>query len=703
MVQIVPILIAIVSLISGAQAAPYVKHNANDLAYLACTTYLEAVATFCGAPGYKCFCKNQPALASISSCYINYFDDSQTKIGYFLDLCQSEGNVTLTSDAFYAAYNNATDNNLFVDPDLPTFNATEVSYSPINVNLTMIDHYWNSISVRWYNYNRSMYYGAALLSYWAFVMVVSGLINWTLYFFPGIGHNLFMGRWRRYITLPAASKHHQFLNFPVLKFFKMVIPTRVESIILVGWFAMWIGFEGSNYRYVANDTIWHTTGGQMGRYVADRAGITGLFLIPLTILFSGRNNFMQFFTRWSYARMLTFHRWTSRILFMTVFMHGVTMSINGIGIGKYQMRNHQAYVRWGITAVVCAGTLMIQSLLHFRKHHYELFYLCHILLSVFFMVGAWRHNTYENYGEWMYAATALWCFDRFVRILRLIAFGAPLANVELRADETLKVTVRKPSYWKESPGQHAFVHFLLPTSFWQSHPFTLVDTSEQEHTISFYCKIKGGITSKLYQYINTKPEKTAQIRVSVEGPYGFQQPLKRFENVLFLAGGNGVPGLYYEARNLVAQDIPKQTLKFYWVIRHWKSLDWFKDELAKFENTKVQPIVYITQPENFEGVHFTTSDSSDADSNDKSSNEKSSSNLSEISDKIREMMPHVEFREGRPNIAELVKEALVTSQGSLAVVACAHHHMVDDTRKAVINEIGSTKNDIELFDEIQVW
>ena len=56
-------------------------------------------------------------------------------------------------------------------------------------------------------------------------------------------------------------------------------------------------------------------------------------------------------------------------------------------------------------------------------------------------------------------------FDRAVRLARLFAFGFPQADITLIADETLKVQVQKPKYWKSVPGGHAFIHFWIQNIF----------------------------------------------------------------------------------------------------------------------------------------------------------------------------------------------------------------------------------------------
>ena len=114
----------------------------------------------------------------------------------------------------------------------------------------------------------------------------------------------------------------------------------------------------------------------------------------------------------------------------------------------------------------------------------------------------------------------------------------------------MKIEVPKPKYWKSIAGGHAFIQFLRPTVFLQSHPFTFT-TTESEDKIVFYAKIKNGITENISKYLSRLPGNTATIRVLVEGPYGEPSGAGRnCKNVVFIAGGNGIPGIYSECVDL---------------------------------------------------------------------------------------------------------------------------------------------------------
>ena len=318
-----------------------------------------------------------------------------------------------------------------------------------------------------------------------------------------------------------------------------------------------------------------TKSNELGRKIADRTGQISMWLMPPLVLFAGRNNFMQWVSGWPYARFVYIHKWISRVVFMMSIAHGVGMTYNGKGIGKYYTRNAKPYVRWGYVALVAMSIMVFQGFSYFRRTNYEVFVGVHIILAVFAIAGTWIHTTEQGYQMWMYGAVAVWVFDRVVRIARLATFGLRSATVQLIANETVKVTVSRPGWWKPFPGCHAFIHFMRPTCFWQSHPFTIVDSVTESNTITFYIKVKGGMTHGLYQYLAQQPAQTAQIKVSIEGPYGNRMAIDRFENDVFIAGGNGIPGIYYEATDIAKRLGEKRNVKLYWVVRHYRSLEWF--------------------------------------------------------------------------------------------------------------------------------
>lgn len=90
-----------------------------------------------------------------------------------------------------------------------------------------------------------------------------------------------------------------------------------------------------------------------------------------------------------------------------------------------------------------------------------------------------------------------------------------------------------------------------------------------------------------------------KIRVAVEGPYGETSDARKSDTVVYIAGGNGIPGMFSEVTDLAKRYTSTKSvkkLKLYWVIREYRSLNWFFDELEKLKKTNIETTIYITKP-----------------------------------------------------------------------------------------------------------
>ncbi|CAH2356075.1 ferric/cupric reductase transmembrane component 2 [[Candida] railenensis] len=692
---------------------PELVHHLDQLGYKACKDIIEKNAILFDKKDKQQFCnvKNQPALGTMAHCIIQGYNETKLAkpvMNYFINSCKK---YNLTAEKVNAAYLNASDYLVDVS-EVENFDKKSLFSYPLKLKTKKIKKAYESNYTRYININYATWFSTALLSYWFFVIFLAGTCNLAYFICPVIINKLFNGKFskafRRYISLPALLGKTHAAPVTIFDRFIWLLPTRLESIVVMAWYVLAIAFNISHVDHTADNFIWNSKQAEMGRKVADRSGIICTFLIPPTILFAGRNNFLQWISGWQFSRMVIFHKWSARAMFLTGVVHTVAMSFSGVALGKFVSRNKKPYVIWGYVAIVAGLILMFQSFAMIRRKYYEVFIGTHILFAIIFVMGAWIHTKDEGYENFFFAAAAVWGLDRALRFGRLFAFGVQTASVELVAGETLRVTVPRPKYWKPFPGCHAFVHFFKPTCFWQSHPFTIVDSVTEANSITFYMKIKGGMTHSLCRFVAQQPNKTTNIKVSVEGPYGTRLPLDRFKNAIFFAGGNGIPGLYSEAVHLANNG--KSNVKLYWIIRNWISIEWFYTELKKLENTRVQPIIYITQPQ-VESFSSTTIDSEEDSEKGGSENDVNKISIEGSTtdfdhscfSKLRTDLSFIKFCEGRPNIEEIVLQELVEAEGSTGIAACAHGSMLDDLRVAIINNLDTSKDRVEYYEELQQW
>lgn len=691
------LILSLVSLVS-CDLATYTDgfgiYHTPPLIVLSCEQIIGKYALYFPEEDVNGYCdiNNQPALGTIATCL--KMTNSTKAIKVFVDDCYPKTGLTMKD--FDAAYVNASHHLTNVTAD-PNFNLTEIYNKPALIPQSRVDAAVHSTVSRYLNYNYGNIFGIVLICYWFLMILLSGLWNLIIFMTPGVLKSLTgsaINKFRSNITLPATfSKYHSDYYY-IFKVLPVLIPTRIESLMIAGWLVLVLAFNVCDYHHNPGNTIWVAESAEIGRKIADRTGMEALFLIPTLVLYAGRNNFLQLLSGWNYSRFILVHKWVARIFTLLCMLHAVGMTYNGKGIGKgkYEKRNAEAYVQWGIVAVVAMFLLCFQAMSFLRKNRYELFLAVHIILAVFALVGGYFHTKEKEYEEFYIAAMAIWVFDRLVRIGRMAFFGIRTGTIELTANETVKVTVSRPAYWKPFPGAHAFVYFFKPTMFWQSHPFTIVDSFETSNTITFFVKVKGGMSHGLMKYLANVPGQKSTVKLCVEGPYGKRLPLKKYDTNVFISSGNGIPGLYSEVRDLANKG--KQNLQFIWIIRHFKSIEWFYSELASLPSS-INTTVYITNGSEGVSPFWTEEESVDE--------KKIIDGPENIVSELQKQMPNVTFIQQRPNINEVVVEAISQSSGSTAIATCCHASIDDDVRKAVAQNLDKTSHRIDLYDQIQVW
>ncbi|KAL6454245.1 LOW QUALITY PROTEIN: CFL1 Probable ferric reductase transmembrane component [Candida maltosa Xu316] len=704
----------------------------------ACRMHIHKTVKACSTTSiqeYGCMCTNKDAINTFIQCYAYFQKNSTEAIQFFVNYCENFGNVTTNIDQISDAYEDYVNTGSYtVIPSVVSpVNATNMTV-PINQTEYSEYAYGLEASIDQFltNWERSFFYGMAMTSYWGFALLIGAVSNWTQYLFPGLMTDLtgpVSNWWRKNITMPAAfgSRKAQEYTFFV-RFLQGYMPTRLESIITSGFcLVVIIVLSINTYYSVGNEIIFTNYVAQL-RYLANRTGINSTILMPFLILFAGRNNILQWITRWNYGVFMTFHRFIGRIMFLFVVLHAVTFSI-ALGVDYYPLMT-LPFMIWGTVSTVAGAIIMVQATLFLRRKWYEVFLVIHIVMALLFVIGGWVHINYLGYEWWVFTAIGLWGIDRIIRVCRIIAFGFPEADITIVSDETLKIKIPRPSYWKPVAGGHIFIHFFRPDCFWESHPFTFAPSVEDENTIVLYTKVKQGVTRKLYNYLVHCPGRNAKITVGVEGPYGECCAAGKSQTAVFIAGGNGVPGMFSEVYHL-AQNMGKDSgkrIKLLWTIREYRSLNWMYEELDRLKDYDVEVSVYITKPDSdaflselstriisskysnipdeFDAI--TTSSIYEKHSfSDKSTivitNISTSFNPESIKEAIRAQLYNVNFKHGRPNIKQIIEEETEQAQGSIAFVSCGHPAMVDDIRAEVIDAVGKHNKRIDFYDQLIGW
>lgn len=696
--MLIPLFLIPVVLAVGDVWTPDVFHP-YDIARQACTKAIGDAAAVCDTSGghhsidYECMCNHMPGFGSFVDCFIKGYDNNTEILEGFRAACGVQTGVLVDQESFWENYTHA----MHFQKPAPSMEDTSsdsghsmstelisVDY-PIELNYTEFALYKEYYQKRRNNNNVSIYYGYGMLGYWAVVILLTAIVNWTAIIFPGVTKK-FTGTcstlYRKYIGLCATYGRNKAKSIDN-GFYLM--PSRYESVVIFFFYLLTAVVNGVGIVTVPGNKVVPNLGADLCLKVGVRTGITPGCIFPLLILFAGRSNILQYITRWNYSTFMTYHRWIAINATILVFIHSVTFSAYWVMVGDYWTGMKPAYMIWGTVATIVGCLMLPQSLLVLRRMNYEFFLLFHRILAFFYILGSYYHTELYGYGVFYVVAFGVWALDWLVRLVKMAMFGAPVANIKLVSDLTLKVTIPKPKYWTQTVGGFAYVNFLLPTCFWQAHPFSFTDCESEN--IEMYIRVKGGVTHGLYKHLLSTPNHEANIRVLVEGPYGVQTHARKFDNTLFLAGGNGVPGIFGECLDLARRVGDSKKLKFVWIVRSYENLAWFKDQLQKFNELNVDATVYITRS-------ITETKESDSENESK---------LIVQLCQLQEQLPFINFQQMKPSVEVLVAKEIKETDGTLAIVTCGPEGMVDDVRHTVVNNLDQTKQRIDFFEQLQVW
>ncbi|MCJ1456008.1 hypothetical protein MMC28_006365 [Mycoblastus sanguinarius] len=255
-------------------------------------------------------------------------------------------------------------------------------------------------------------------------------------------------------------------------------PTVGQSLYIVMFFILNVVLTAVNYESRQPHAWYATQRLEITAFIFYRTGVLAFVMAPLVILFSSRNNFLLWVTNWSHSTFLLLHRWVARIFALQVLLH----SLLALPL-YYPSEAKKGYWIWGAVATVAVMILVFASGLYVRLFVYEFFLITHILLSVFVIIGCWYHiklwiGLTWGYETWLYAACAVWFFDRLARAGRIFKTGLRRAKVTDLGGGYFRVDV-VGIRWGSTPGKHVYAYFptLNPLRFWENHPFSVIPTA----------------------------------------------------------------------------------------------------------------------------------------------------------------------------------------------------------------------------------
>ncbi|KAF2816982.1 uncharacterized protein BDZ99DRAFT_470052 [Mytilinidion resinicola] len=422
---------------------------------------------------------------------------------------------------------------------------------------------------------------------------------------------------RANIIVPAAfGSHHQRL------YYWFTVPTRLEAIIVFSYWAISIIFSGINYRTFIGNLYWNNISPQVWRYVADRTGILSYANLSLIWMFSGRNNIFIWATGWNFSTFNIFHRHVARIATLQAIVHSIAWTVIYVDDGYYKEEFAEVWFLMGVVATVLMSCLLLFSSVWLRKKFYEVFLLIHIAFSIVVLVALFYHTTIFDgeYNPYLWPPVAIWAFDRFLRVVRLVACNISLrfGGKKLQHTKTIATYSKETNairleivpgsaFLKPNPGAHYFVYQPLSWKGYENHPFTMgawtsasendasapthstssnkieseivVSTSavssgsasassNQDHpttltpgdiSLIFWIRPFNGWTRRMRnECLKATDGVVTRSNILIEGPYGERAPMHNYETVLLIAGGTGIAAAVPYIQDHIRRSSPRQ-------------------------------------------------------------------------------------------------------------------------------------------------
>ncbi|KAF2149531.1 hypothetical protein K461DRAFT_47994 [Myriangium duriaei CBS 260.36] len=407
---------------------------------------------------------------------------------------------------------------------------------------------------------------------------------------------------------------------PTLGKVSMVIANVIVLVILCFY-----GFDTTDYWSFEN------IGYRTGRITACQ--------LPVLFLLAGKRNIIGYLSGISYERINWLHRWAARCMLLTATFH---MGYWFADWARYdfiaQRVKTDLMTQQGIACWAILAWIVFSSMAPVRGWSYEFFLIQHVV-SFAGLVGAIYIHITPTDTTYVWISVGVFFFDRLIRAGYYLynnlfkvhyhansptshrAFWGNHADFVALPGGYTRVTISNPpSSW--SPGQHVFFscHGLVPL---QAHPFT-ISSIPSDGKMEFIVQSRTGGTKRLLKYAekllpDTQIDLRSRKHVAIEGPYGHVRPLQQFDSVVLYAGGTGATFTMPLLRDLVhswknENKVVTRRIRFVWVIKSGKQLDWFRDQLsqvlqdvsdlqARGSNVQVKITLYVTCDDTFTLQH----------------------------------------------------------------------------------------------------
>ncbi|KAE8342670.1 hypothetical protein BDV24DRAFT_150273 [Aspergillus arachidicola] len=362
----------------------------------------------------------------------------------------------------------------------------------------------------------------------------------------------------------------------------------------------------------------------------------------------------------------------------------------------------------------------------------------------------------HEYWIWLWPAVGFWAADRLLRVIRLVYYnlhvrtnvGKSIQYTQSSAayDEASDVirleVIPGSSRLQPTPGQYYYLYQPFRLTGWENHPFTLgswsyetglptsqiqisslakddnaVDVTQvpllsdsssgsrtppedvpsldepQRLRLVFWIRPFDGWTRHLRQQCVQSNGRTLHTTILLEGPYGEQFPLWKYESILLIAGGTGIAAAVPYIQDHLARCSSTDEAESPTRIQNIH-LVWTSRQEAFVREVATRELTSALARDDFQASFYVTSATAARDSDE------CSTLREELSGKA------IEVGHGRPDLQALVlghaHEAQL-SDCSAAVLMCGPPAMADEVRTAVYRTMRQGYQRVRYIEESFSW
>lgn len=643
-----------------------------------------------GRKAYSCRCNNINWLGTVTNCIRNNSDSKRLIDHAYRHLstrCEQKAGLHYTVDDLYRFAENGTQ--YMREPTLEDKKVTV--NTTLLVNQTDYEWYHKKFKDYTFSVQRSQWFGWGLVFYWAAIVGFATFFNVCKKI---VGIRLVNNWLKRHIIIPSTFKDYRERTYFFAKVLPLNFQTRLHGLIVTVFLIQTIISVGVGYELKLPHPYLTSRWYANLNLVSYRTDMMAISLFPVIYLFGIRNNPLIYISGIPFHVFQFYHRWCAYTCAVLAFIHSIIWTVWAQVDGGYKMWAMDAYWKWGIAATTLIVLLVFHSEKIIRDLAYEIFLVIHQFMNIAFIIAMYYHCNTLGWLGWIWAMAGILCFDRFMRIVRIVIGGGvrTATLVDCGNNAVVKMVMKKPKYFKYVAGSFAYVYFLSPTDSWyyffQSHPFSIILEPEEDSSnpdnLVFYFKASKSITrAMLYKVLKTG-RGTATCKILLEGPYGttIPQTAKTVKKTVAVCAGLGISAVY----PLLTQHSTTQgqsNQKLVWIINDISSVDWFDQELRrlKTQGTKVSII-------------YTKAEEKDLE-------------ISAVSSEASESRYDIEKLYLRPNLHNLVESEVQQASEEaidLTIVSCGPPSFNDELRHSVAKNIGNDlKIDVDLQEESYTW